>query len=87
MAVNATVKKRAWYLKVYDAVEGFLQGFFRILTKVMLGLCYYTVFAVTAILLKISGKKLIPLFSPDDKSFWMDKDALDLSVDRLKRQG
>lgn len=87
MTVNSAAKQKAWYWKVYDFVEGILQGFFRIITKIMLGLCYYTVFALTAIILKLCGKKLIPTFKPEDATYWLEKEKLDLSLDRLKRQG
>ncbi|GAB4312341.1 MAG: hypothetical protein Kow0059_02810 [Candidatus Sumerlaeia bacterium] len=78
---------RPWYRTLYDFVDGILQGFFRILTKIVLGLCFFTVFALTAIILKLMGKRLLPGFPDGTDSYWLPKEPIDLSLERITRQG
>ena len=55
-------------------------------TVIILGFAYFTVFAVTSIVLKILGKKLLPHFRSSDRTFWTPKGKIENTMEFLKRQ-
>jgi hypothetical protein len=55
-------------------------------TVIILGIAYFTVFALTSIFLKIFGKKMLPHFRAKDSSYWRPKEKIANTMDFLKRQ-
>ena len=62
----------------------------KVCTWIMLPLAYWTVFALTAVYLKIFGKPMLSRFSPAEKesreSFWLDAPSISADLEKMKRQ-
>ena len=86
-AMKKMTVKTPWYKQIYNAVEGGLQFVFRLFTIVMLFICFFTIFGLTALIIKLFGKKLMPTYEEGVESYWEDKDVIDLSPDQVVKQG
>ena len=42
---------------------------------------------MTAVIVKIFGLKLLPHYETDADTYWLEKEEIDLSLDRMTRQG
>ncbi len=58
----------------------------RVSTAVLLTIAYLTVFGVTAIILKILGKKQLIGFRRDEHTYWVPRPAMKHSTEETKRQ-
>ena len=55
-------------------------------TLIFLTLMYFTVFAVTALLLRLFGKRQLIMISKKQPSFWVNRPEMKHTIDEMKRQ-
>ena len=72
-------KKRGRFKRTLDKV-------IHIETTILLTIFYFTVFGLTAILLKVFRKELLPGRDPKRTSYWRPHHESDVTLDSMKRQ-
>lgn len=58
-----------------------------LLTLLVVTLIYFTFFGITAIFVKLTGKRLLARPGRDDPSYWMEREKTDATLEYMKRQG
>jgi hypothetical protein len=74
------------FKKIKSGWKKFTKRLIAVQTVIILSLAYFTVFALTAVLVKIFGKKLLPHFRRTDMTYWTKKEKIENTMDFLKRQ-
>ncbi len=54
---------------------------------IFLTIAYFTVFGITALILKLLGKKMLVQFSRDKETYWIPRAPLEHSLEKMKKQG
>jgi hypothetical protein len=57
-----------------------------IITTILLTLIYCSVFALTAILLRLSRKRLLPAFKKEAQTYWLPKEKIEPTMESMRRQ-
>jgi hypothetical protein len=57
-----------------------------VITTILLMVVYCTIFALTAIILKLSGKRLLPGYKKGIQSYWVPKEKIEPTMDFMRRQ-
>ncbi len=57
-----------------------------VITILLLTVVYCTIFALTAILLKLSGKRLLPACKKGTQTYWLPKEKIEPTMDFMRRQ-
>jgi len=71
-----SIFKKKWSEKIF-------LGF----TFALMFLTYFTIFAITAIILKIFGKRLLTPFKKKESGYWVDYHKLEHTIDKARKQG
>ena len=72
-----------FFLKVVKWIAGRIGA---LITIMLLTVVYCTIFALTAILLKLSGKRLLPDCKKGTQTYWLPKEKIDPTMDFMRRQ-
>jgi len=75
----AEEKPRSRFRRVVDKI-------IHIETTILLTVFYFTIFGLTAIVLRLFGKELLPPRDPKRKSYWHPHPEDQPSLDSMKRQ-
>jgi hypothetical protein len=74
------------FKKIKSGWKKFTHKLAAVQTVIILSIAYFTVFALTSVLLKIFGKKLLPRFRPTERTCWTPKEKIENTMRFLKRQ-
>lgn len=72
-----------FFLKIGKWIGGKIGA---LVTVILLTLVYCTIFALTAIFLKLSGKSLLPAYKKGTQSYWVPKEKIEPTMDFMRRQ-
>ena len=73
--------------KIWERIKKLSQKAVHIMTVIMLTIAYFTVFAATALILKILGKNQLIAFKRDAETYWVPRPEMKHTLEEAKKQG
>ena len=75
------------FKKILDGAKKTGEKVLIVWSIIFLTIAYFTVFAATALVLKLAGKKMLVQFRRDQDTYWIPRPPLEHSLKKMKRQG